>query len=50
MKRFFVGPFMTLGNGKDPMKMAYSCHTREDQSHPLSLETGSSGRNRDESY
>jgi hypothetical protein len=30
MKRSFVGSFMTLGKGKDPMKMAYSSHTRED--------------------
>jgi hypothetical protein len=50
MKRPFVGPFMTLGNGKDPTKTVYSRHTRKDQSHPLSLQTGSSRRDRDERY
>jgi hypothetical protein len=50
MKRSFVGTFMTPGNGKDPMKTVYSCHTRKDQSHPLSRQTGSFGRDRDESY
>ena len=50
MKRPFVEPFIILGNGKDPTKTVYSCHTRKDQSHLLSLQTGSSGRDRDERY
>jgi hypothetical protein len=49
MKLPFEEPFMILGNGKDPTKTVYSCHTRKDQSHPLSLQTGSSGKDRDES-
>jgi hypothetical protein len=31
-------------------KTVYSCHTRKDQLHPLSLQTGSSGRDMDEIY
>ena len=49
MKLPFVEPFMILGNGKDPTKTVYSCHTRKDQSHPHSLQTGSSGRDKEES-
>jgi hypothetical protein len=47
MKLTFVEPFMILGSGKDPTKTVYSCNTRKDQSHPHSLQTGSSGRDRD---
>ncbi len=50
MKRPFVESFTIRGNGKDPTKTVYSCHFRKDQSHLLSLQTGSSGRDRDESY
>ncbi len=34
MKRSFVESFTIRGNGKDPTKTVYSCHTRKDQSHP----------------
>jgi hypothetical protein len=42
------GVIYESGNGKDPTTTVYSCHTRKDQSHPHSLTTGSSGRDRDE--
>jgi hypothetical protein len=32
------------------MKTGYSCHTKKDQSHPHSMTTGFSGRDRDENY
>ncbi len=44
------GSFTTLGNGKDPKKTAHSCHIRKAHLHPLSRQTGSSGRDRDENY
>jgi hypothetical protein len=37
-------------NEKDPTRTVYSCHTKKDQSHPHSLSTGSSERDRDEIY
>jgi hypothetical protein len=44
----FVEPYTNPENEKDPTKTVYSCHTKKDQSHPHSLPTGSSGRDRDE--
>jgi hypothetical protein len=45
----FTEPYTNPENGKDPTKMGYSYHTKKDQSHPHSLPTGSSGRDKDES-
>ncbi len=47
MKLPFTDSYMNPENGKDPTKTGYSCHTKKDQSHPHSLPTGSSGRERD---
>jgi hypothetical protein len=50
IKRPFVETSTIRGNGKDPTKTVYLCHTRKDQLYLLLLQTGSSGRGRDESY
>jgi hypothetical protein len=49
MKLSFTEPYTNPENGKDPTKTGHSCHTKNDQSHPHSLPTGFSGRDRDES-
>ena len=48
MKLPFTETYANPENGKDPTKTGYSCHTKKDQSHPHSLPTGFSGRDRDE--
>jgi hypothetical protein len=48
-KRPFTEPYTNPENEKDPTRTVYSCHTKKDQSHPHSLPTGSSERDRDES-
>jgi ribonuclease HI len=47
-KLSFTESYTNPENEKDPTKTVYSCHTKKDQSHPHSLPTGSSGRDRDE--
>jgi hypothetical protein len=44
----FTEQYTNPENGKDPTKTGYSCHTKKDQSHPHSLSTGYSGKDRDE--
>ena len=48
MKVSFTELYTDPENGKDPTKTGYSCHTKKDQSHPHSLPTGFSERDRDE--